>query len=135
MQTPLKLEKDMTIEEIKAFIGRLKKDIKNVEKGALRKVFLNEILDLDSAYENEKRHTQNFKEKMETEKKRAREFLYNEEEAEKAGWNYTGNKKALVAEYARKQLEWADKAYPKFTVELWDAQRDLEECIAILKSI
>lgn len=131
----LKLEKVMSIEEIKTFLGKLKSDLKKVKNGGKRTFFLNSILHLDSAYENEIMHAKNFKAKYKQEKEDALKFLYDEEEQEAAGWNYNGGKKSVLAENLVKQQAWADKAYPKANFDLWETELDIENCIAILKSI
>ena len=129
----LKLEKEMTVEEMKIFLGSLKKDQKNIIKGAPRRVFLNEILTPESTFENMRLAFIDFNEKKEKETERAYEFLMNEEEAELAGWNYTGNKKNIVLENNKKQLEWCEKAYPKYQIDLWENQFDIENLVKILK--
>lgn len=134
-QTNLKLENEMSLEDLKAFLGRLKKDLKSVQKGKMRSVFLNEILDLESAYLNEIEHAKNFKEKYLQEKIKSRWFLWSPLEAEAAGWNYAGGKKAILAENFKKQEKWADKAYPSFNADLWEVEHDILNCVAILKSL
>jgi len=135
MDNTLKLEKDMTIDEIKAFLGLLKKDLKKVKNGARRSVFLNYILDGDSCYINELEHSKNYVEKSTQEKERANTFLNSREEGEKAGWYYTGGKKSILAENLKKQAEWTEKAYPNCDIDLWETELDIHNCVEILKAI
>lgn len=128
MNTTLKLENEMSVDEIKKFLGKLKKDLEQIKKGERRSVYLNEILDMDSAYQNELEHARTFKEKFLAEKERAKTFLYDEKEAEKAGWNAKKEDKG-------KLLAWADKAYPNHDIDLWETEQDIENCISILKSL
>ena len=129
----LTLEKELTIDDLKTFIGTLKADLQNVKKGKQRTVFLNSILSVDSCYVNELMHATHFKDMFKKTKEKALAFLHNEEEREKAGWNYVGGKKSVLAENLKKQILWADQAYPNYTYDLWETEKDITSCVAFIK--
>lgn len=100
----------------------------------LKKIFLSTnvkteyIMDYFAFTEND------YNTKKDTERKRANEFLFNKEEADKAGWNYSGGEKSVLAENQKKQFEWCNKAYPNITPDLWLIEIEEELLISYLKS-
>jgi len=132
----LKLNKEMSVEEIKSFLNILSKDLKNVQKGKKRgKVSLYDILDANSSYLHYQSQHTYFKEMFDKEKERAWNFRMDKNEEEKAGWNYAGGKKSVLQENEKKQTEWLEKANTKIDIDLWDLQKDFDNCLLILKSM
>lgn len=131
----LKLSENVSVEEVKILIKKLKKDLDSLNKGktSSRSVFLNHYLTSESVIENCRLQDENFKKRFKEEKQRAWDFLNDEVEIEKAGWNYTGGKKSVLEENRIKQLEWANKAYAHYDCEVWDTELDIENAILILK--
>jgi len=129
----LTLDKEYSNEELKSFLSILKKDMKITEKKGIRKKRAYELLNLNSLPIYSSIQNQNFQTKFIEEKKRANDFLNNEEETEKAGWNYIGGKKSILAENNKKQEIWANLAYPNISHELWEANLDIDLIIHFLK--
>lgn len=100
----------------------------------LKKVFLSNHLKVEKIMEYFDFAEKDYQIKKDNERQRALEFLFNKEEAEKAGWNYTGGEKAVLAENLKKQFEWCNKAYPNITPDLWLIELEEELLITFLKS-
>lgn len=100
----------------------------------LKKIFLSNYVKVEYMMDYFAFTEKDYQTKKVNERKRAAEFLFNKEEAEKAGWNYTGGEKAVLAENLKKQFEWCNKAYPNITPDLWLIELEEELLISYLKS-
>lgn len=100
----------------------------------LKKIFLSTNVKVEYIMDYFNFTEKDYQTKKENERKRANDFLFNKEEAEKAGWNYSGGEKAVLAENQKKQYEWCNKAYPNITPDLWLIEVEEELLISYLKS-
>jgi len=108
--------KSCTEEELQRIEKKLQQEENSVKKGKQRKFFLGaEYVGKNDIFEFLKEQNETTLKKIKEERERAWNFLNNEAEARKAGW------------FDRKQdqkklLDWAEKAYPKITIDLFDIQ-------------
>lgn len=131
----LLLEEELnTVANVKQFIGKLKADMKETKLTNMKKVFLSELLDGESALKYVSMQYSEFYPRRDKEIERAKEFNEDIKEREKAGFFYEGNKKNILAENKVKQMAWAEKAFPKVEDALWDSEMDLQYAIGFLKS-
>lgn len=100
----------------------------------LKKIFLSNHVKVEYIIDYFDFTEKDYQLKKDNERQRALEFLFNKEEAEKAGWNYNGGEKAVLAENLKKQFEWCNKAYPNITPDLWLIELEEELLISFLKS-
>ena len=108
---------DVSEDKIRWLKRKYKDEMKNIKKGKQRKLFDIGIEDIDKFINFIELQDRYVWDRMEYEKKRASDFLYNEEEARKAGWY---NKKE--AKDNSKLIEWADKAYPDYNIDLFNVE-------------
>jgi len=109
--------REMNTDDIKRLSKKLKESAKEVRNGKQRKFFTSasEYVLSDDVFDFITLQTKYFYEKYNKVKQDSLAFLYNDEEAEKAGWNSRKpNEKKL--------LEWADKAYPSAKSDIWDVE-------------
>lgn len=128
-------DEDFTLEKAKEFMKKLKSNRNDIIKKNVRKeVFLTHKVKpeyISIFFKEQKKH---YDQERTKEIKRARNFLFDKKEADKAGWNYTGNKKSIINENIKKQKEWSDKATPNIKYDLWELDFDIQILISYMKS-
>lgn len=111
----LSLEKESMVKTL----NKAQKQMLKEQLPTLKKVFLSIHLKLESIDAYFQASEADFYKRLNAENERAWAFLNNEEEAEKAGWNYAGSKKSIIDANNIKQIEWCHKAYPEVVEDLW----------------
>jgi ribosomal protein L14E/L6E/L27E len=119
--------------EFKIELNKAEKDLLKTLTG-LKTKFLSLFVKVEYMMDYLSLENKNFWDKFEYEKNRANEFLLNKEEAEKAGWYYSGGNKQVLKENEQKQFDWCNKAYPKIKPDLWLIKFEEELLISYMKS-
>lgn len=120
---------ELTLEEAKEQLKLLKNDEKNLLKGSQRKVFTLQYICLEDIFTAMREQNMNYFVRACDEKERALNFSEDKDAAIEAGWYETNPKKVDQ----KKLLDWANKAYPNITDQLWDNQFEQEQLLNFIK--
>jgi len=107
------------LEERKKFLKSMKNDLKRARKGENRKYNLHDLLNVDETYLFLRLDSLNFQNRQTLEKEQSNTFLFNEDEAKKAGWYSKKNDPIQL-------LKWCEQAYVNIDEKLWTAELEKE---------